>query len=203
MVCRYCAQPRHIEGRCEAKEEVEEYGDYRHDDIAEGRTATPLEKQRQENEVFSDIKVTDTKNSTGTEGMAILTVITAPAATPVTSSNTTSTNDEMDKTAHISQTNNIVIKTSAATKNMSDNGTASPRQEGGNQKDNQSIPEPHTQPLVIGDSLLRDINEPVGVCISFEAGATLSSALNLINKANDNHTGLMNPGNVVIHVRNE
>ena len=109
----------------------------------------------------------------------------------------------MDKTAHISQTNNIVIKTSAATTNMPDNGMASPRQEGVNQNDNQSIPEPHTQPcktLVIGDSLLRDMNEPVGVCISYEAGATLSSALDLINKANDNHTGLMNPDNVVIHL---
>ena len=86
---------------------------------------------------------------------------------------------------------------------MTDNGTASPRQEGVNQKDNQFIPEPHTQPcktLVIGDSLLRDINEPVGVCISYEAGTTISSALDLIKKANDNHTGLMNPDNVVIHL---
>ena len=28
VVCRYCAQPGHQEGRCEAKQEIEEYGDY-------------------------------------------------------------------------------------------------------------------------------------------------------------------------------
>ena len=48
VVCRYCAQPGHKEGRREVKQELDEYGDYRND-IAEGRMATQLEKRRPEN----------------------------------------------------------------------------------------------------------------------------------------------------------
>ena len=126
-MCRYCSQPGHKEERCDAKQELEEFGVYRHD-IAEGRIATQLEKQRPENGVFNDTK---SNTNLQTDSMAIPTVTTVPVSAPVTSSSKTPRHDETNKDASIQQTNNIVIKkASAATENIS-------RRENGNQNGNQ------------------------------------------------------------------
>ena len=46
----------------------------------------------------------------------------------------------------------------------------------------------------------RDIKEPAEMSISYKSGSTLSSASDLIKKARNNHTGVLDPENVVIHL---
>ena len=108
MVCRYCGQPRHREARCEAKLELDKYGDYKHE-IIEGRNAALQEREMSQKNGNNDSR---TQNDT----MKSATSVTSASRTkPLTTEETlasSSTQDEPIVTVIISDSNLENIDTS-------------------------------------------------------------------------------------------
>ena len=205
VVCNHCGQPGHRQKECDAKKEIEQYGDYRYE-IAEGRESANLEatssqikmKKTAPSEEKTDVLITVAADLVEpTKPTPIPVIVSGNIVTNSTKSNKNNENNSESGPSSSSPSrnkNNTDVKIRRSDSN--DNSTSSSTDVNISSSNNDIS----NNMLIIGASLLNHIESPDGVIISNQSGATLDMAEQLVDAAEEDSDQELKPDQVVIHL---
>ena len=207
VVCNHCGQPGHRQKECDAKKEIEQYGDYRYE-IAEGRESANLEatssqikmKKTAPTEEKTDVLITvaaDLVEPTKPTCTPIPVIVSGNIVTNSTKSNKNNENNSESGPSSSSPSRNTNNKDVEIRRSDSNNNSTTNSTDVNISSSNNDI---SNNMLIIGASLLNHIESPDGVIISNQSGATLDMAEQLVNAAEEDSDQELKPDQVVIHL---